>query len=75
MKKFYSFIIVAVAAMTFVCCGNSNKKAADTETVEVETVVEECCDSTCCGECCKGEGEEACCEGETAAENTEAAAE
>lgn len=68
MKKIYSLIIVAVAALTFACCGNANKKAAaETEATEttVETVVEECDSTKCCGECCEGDS--------TAAAETEAA--
>ena len=67
MKKIYSLIIVAVAALTFACCGNANKKAAaETEATEtVETVVEDCDSTKCCGECCEGDS--------TAAANTEAA--
>ena len=55
MKKIFSFVVVLVAVAMVGCCGNSNKKAAETteaaavEATATEAACEGCtekCDST-----------------------------
>ena len=67
MKKL--FTLIAVAAVMAACCGNAGKKAkaVEEQKAEIEAVVD-----TCKTECCE---EKACCEGEAAVVEQEAAAE
>lgn len=69
MKKIFSFVVILAAVAMVGCCGNSNKKAA--ETVEA-TVVEAAAPATesACEGCTEKCDSTATCEG--AAEATEA---
>lgn len=53
MKKIVSLMVVAVAALSFVCCGGNANKPAEVVAEEAVEAVDECCEKAeeCCGEC------------------------